>query len=56
MTAEGSNLSLPSNSLIIESKNTSEVVRNYLQEQLQEHQDREAILALLEQLLVTDNL
>jgi DNA repair protein SbcD/Mre11 len=56
MTAEGSNLSLKSPGLITESKNLSEVVRNYLQEQLQEHQDKEAILALAEQLLATENL
>ena len=54
--AEGSSLSLKSSSLITESKNISEVVRNYLQEQLQEHQDKEAVLALVEQLLATDNL
>ena len=56
MTAEGSNLSLKSSSLITESKNASEVVRDYLQEQLQGHQDKEAIFALVEQLLATENL
>lgn len=54
--AEGSNLSLKSPGLITQSKNTSEVVRNYLQEQLQGHQDKDAILALAEQLLATENL
>lgn len=54
--AEGSDLSLKSPNFITESKNTSEVVRNYLQEQLQGHQDKEAILALAEQLLATENL
>ncbi|MDJ0635544.1 MAG: exonuclease subunit SbcD [Xenococcaceae cyanobacterium MO_188.B29] len=53
---EGSDLSLKSYSLITESKNTSEVVRNYLQEQLQGHQDKEVIFALVEQLLAKENL
>ena len=56
MTPEGSDLSLKSHSLIAESENTSEVVRNYLQEQLQEHQDKKVILALAEKLLATENL
>lgn len=56
MTPEGSDLSLKSHNLITDSKNTSEVLRNYLQDRLQGHQDEEAILALAEQLLATKNL
>ena len=55
MTAEGSNLSLKSPTLITESKNTSEVVRDYFKQQLEGNCDREAVMALLEQLLAAES-
>ena len=56
MTPQGSNFPLPSNISIIESKNTSEVVRDYFKQQLEGNSDRQAIIALLEELLATQNL
>ena len=40
---------------ILESKNTSEVVRDYCQQQLEGNCDREAVMALLEQLLAAES-
>lgn len=56
MTPEGSDLSLKSFNLITESKNTSEVVRDYFKQQLESNCDREAVMVLLEELLATENL
>jgi hypothetical protein len=56
ISAEGSNLSLTPHTLITQSDNVPEVIRNYIQEQLKEHRDKDAILALAEKLLATENL
>ena len=59
ISAEGvnsSNLSLSSTENLLEAKNTSKVVRNYFQQQLENDCDREDIMILLEELLATENL
>lgn len=53
---QSSNLSLSSADNLLKSKNTSEVVRGYFKQQLEESSDHEAVMALLEELLATENL
>jgi DNA repair protein SbcD/Mre11 len=56
VVAEGSELSLTSSSSLDEVQNVPETVRKYLADQLKKHPDREAILALAEQLLSAENI
>lgn len=54
--AEGSNLSLTNHSSVSEVQNVPEIVRNFLQDQLKGHPDREVVLALAEQLLTAEKI
>lgn len=56
VVAEGSNLSLTNHSSVNEVQNVPEIVRNFLQDQLKGHPDREAVLALAEQLLTAEKI
>ena len=51
-----SNLSLAYDNNLHQSNNPSEVVRNYFNRQLEDDRDRQAVMALLEEFLATNNL
>lgn len=52
--AEGASISLTNSILMTETQDVPGTLRNYLQEQLAGHPDREAVLALAEQLLIDE--
>lgn len=56
VVAEGSNLSLTNHSSVNEVQNVPEIVRFFLQDKLKQHPDREAVLALAEQLLTAEKI
>lgn len=51
---DGSSISLKSSTLVADKQDIATTVRTYLQQQLAEHQDKDAVLALAEQLLADE--
>lgn len=54
IVTDGSSISLKSSTLVADTQDVAKTVRGYLQQQLAGHQDKDAVLALAEQLLADD--
>lgn len=54
IVADGSSISLKSSTLAADTQDVATIVRKHLQQQLAEHQDKDAVLALAEQLLADE--